>query len=118
MDIEPEFRKRVPFRLFKRVALTPAQVRDPALDLARTTAKETDSRTKEFIKKYGMDVQVEVDALSPDHLADLFLVAAEPYHKPELLAAVIAEEAERRRVIRRYLTAAASVLKADHDDDE
>ena len=54
----------------RRVALTAAQVEQYALP--PQPGKETDSRAAGFVERHGRLVQVELDALPPDVLRDLF----------------------------------------------
>jgi len=57
------------FESFTKEALTMAQV--DAWGLPPAPAKETDSRTQGFIRKYGVGMQVELDAIKPNQLSKM-----------------------------------------------
>ena len=57
------------FRTFDKIALTMEQVDDWGIPPA--PAKSTDTRTAGFVDKYGVGIQVELDAIKPDHLVQL-----------------------------------------------
>lgn len=84
-----------------RVALTPEQCDD--YDLPRNSAKEKDPNTDQFLATFedtltddevddGLGVQIEVDAIDPNVLHDLFADAIEMYWDDEAFEAVQAEE--------------------------
>jgi hypothetical protein len=77
-----------------RVALTEKQVRE--YDLPEQPGKARDTRAKGFVARHGRLVQVEVDALPPDVLHQLFEEALEPFVDTSTFRAVLAQkEAER-----------------------
>jgi hypothetical protein len=79
----------------RRVALTAAQVEEYALP--PQPGKETDSRAKGFIDRHGRLVQVELDALPPDVLRDLFTRAITEFWDTALYQKALAREAAERR---------------------
>jgi hypothetical protein len=77
-DIVRDFTARVArFEDVVRVALTAEQVEE--YDLPPLPGKTTDSRMRGFAARHGRIIQVEVDALPPDALRDLFASALGPY---------------------------------------
>jgi len=58
------------FAKVHRIALNPAQVQE--FNLVEFAGKTTDTRAKAFKKRHGKLVQVELDALDPDVLRDLY----------------------------------------------
>jgi hypothetical protein len=91
-----------------RVALTPEQCDE--YDLARNTAKAQDPSMNTFLANFehtltddevddGLGVQVEVDALEPTDLRDLFTDAIDQYWDTDAYDAVLAdEEADREEL--------------------
>lgn len=78
----------------RRVTLTAEQVEQYALP--PQPGKETDSRARGFVERHGRLVQVELDALPPDVLRDLFEVAIEEFwDAPAYQAALDREQADR-----------------------
>lgn len=70
-DIQRDFMKRTSvFNRVERIALTAAQVEE--YNLPPMPGKSTDSRSRGFIERYGVLIQVEIDALPPDSLRELF----------------------------------------------
>ena len=61
---------------FKRVGLNPEHIEEYNLPYDPTAAKKTDSRYKNYVKKYGR-VAVELDALHPSDLEELIRNAIE-----------------------------------------
>jgi hypothetical protein len=59
----------VSFASFDKVALTYDQVME--WELPPAPAKRTDSRTVGFVDKYGVGMQVELDAIKPSHLSSM-----------------------------------------------
>jgi len=57
------------FESFEKVALTMEQVQDWGIPPA--PAKESDTRTNGFIDKFGVGIQVELDAIKPNDLVQL-----------------------------------------------
>jgi len=73
-DIQRDFIERVAsFEEVVRVALTSQQVEEH--ELPKQMGKATDSRAQGFMVRHGRLVQVELDALPPDVLRDLFTEA-------------------------------------------
>ncbi len=99
-DIDRDFRKRVAaFDEYVRVALTPGQIAD--YNLPEQFGKSTDSRAHGFIERHGRLVQVELDALPPDVLRDLYQEAIDRYWNPSAFEAALEREAEERSKLRR-----------------
>jgi len=78
----------------RRVALTRTQVAE--YDLPPQPGKELDSRAAGFVARHGALVQVELDALPPDILRDLFHEEIAEYWDDEAYQLVLAREAEER----------------------
>ena len=94
-DIDRDFRERTAcWDEFHRVALLPSQVEE--YDLPPAMGKATDSRASQFIAKHGELVQVELDALPPDTLRDLYWQAIEPYWNMAQWRDVIEQERKER----------------------
>jgi hypothetical protein len=95
-DIDRDFTARTDCRReVRRVALTAAQVREHALP--PQPGKETDSRARGFVERHGRLVQVELDALPPEVLRDVFAVAiAEFWDASAYRAALDREHTDRR----------------------
>jgi hypothetical protein len=73
-DIDRDFVARTRcWNEVRRVALTAEQVE--RYELPAQDGKETDSRKGGFVERHGRLVQVELDALPPDELRDLFAAA-------------------------------------------
>lgn len=75
-----------------RVALTAEQIHK--YDLPEQMGKATDSRAAAFIRRHGKLVQVELDALPPEVLRQLYREALEEYWDEETFKAVLASERE------------------------
>jgi hypothetical protein len=81
----------------RRVALTAAQVTEYALP--PQPGKETDSRAPAFVERHGRLVQVELDALPPDVLRDLFAVSIAEFWNSSVYQTVLdREDGDRRRL--------------------
>jgi hypothetical protein len=94
-DIDRDFVERTGcFDEVVRVALTAEQVE--AYGLPPAMGKSTDSRAGGFIARHGALVQVELDALPPDVLHDLFQVSIDTFWDVSAFDAVL--EAERADV--------------------
>jgi hypothetical protein len=94
-DIERDFVKRTGcFDEAIRVALTWEQVETH--DLPPQMGKATDSRAAAFRERYGRLVQVELDALPPDVLRDLFSEAIQRFWDSSAFEAVMEREARER----------------------
>lgn len=96
-DIHRNFTEHVDFDDVVKVALSLEQVDEYQLPI--NPGKDTDSRTPGFVRKYGASMQVEIDALPPSVLADLFDTAAAGYWDRSLYEEVIAEEQLLREAI-------------------
>lgn len=94
-DIDRDFLARTGcFDKVVRVALSPTQV--VAYDLPPQPGKATDSRARGFIERHGQLVQVELDALPPETLRDLYQDAlAEFWDESAYETALVREEEER-----------------------
>lgn len=98
-DIDRDFLERARcFEEIRRVALNAEQVEE--YDLPPQPGKETDSRAARFVEKHGELVQVELDALPPDVLRDLYRDAILDYWDEDTLQAVLAQEADERASLR------------------
>ena len=96
-DIQRDFIGRVGrFEEVVRVALTSQQVEE--YDLPEQMGKAKDTRAGRFIARHGRLVQVELDALPPDVLRQLFADAIDSYWDDEACAAAV--ERERGEVAR------------------
>jgi hypothetical protein len=97
LDIERDLRKRTPacdwFHI-ERVALTLEQIDE--YDLPIKPGKDKDPRAAGFVRKHGSNFQVELDALPPPTLRELYETALEPWFADNKMEAVLAQEAEDR----------------------
>lgn len=101
-DIQRDFVERTGcFDEVVRVALTAGQVEE--FGLPPMPGKPGDSRARSFIEKHGELVQVEIDALPPDTLRELFRETIEPRVDGHLLGLVQQREADGRRELRDIL---------------
>ena len=97
-DIDRDFVARTGcFDTVVRVALDASQV--TAYDLPPAMGKGTDSRASRFIARHGTLVQVELDALPPDVLEQLYRDALLPFWDESVYEAVIAREADERQAL-------------------
>ncbi len=70
-DIKRDFEERCSnFEIIRQIALTEEQI--IMYDLPEMMGKKTDSRARQFVEKYGRLVQVELDALEPSVLRQLY----------------------------------------------
>ena len=83
----------------QRIALTEEQV--IAWQLPEMPGKRGDTRARAFVQKYGRLAQVELDAVPPDQLRDLFAAALADYWNPDRYTEVIAREEAERAQLRR-----------------
>ena len=97
-DIDRDFIEKTGcWERVRRVALTAAQVEQYALP--PQPGKPLDSRAQGFIDRHGRLVQVELDALPPEVLRDLFTQAiAEFWDDAAYRAALKREDADRRKL--------------------
>ncbi len=94
-DIERDFLERAGcFDEAIRVALNSEQVEK--YDLPPQMGKTTDSRAAAFVARHGRLVQVELDALSPDVLRELYTKTIRRFWDKSIYEDVLdAERAER-----------------------
>lgn len=98
-DIQRDFRDRADcFEEVIRVALTPEQIEE--YRLPEQMGKATDSRAARFIATHGKLVQVELDALPPEVLRDLFHEAIDPHWDTSVYERVMRREAKERGTLR------------------
>lgn len=93
-DIDRDFTERSNgvFDDVVRVALSAEQVE--SYGLPENPGKATDARAAGFVDRHGRLVQVELDALDPNVLEQLYADAIEPYWDDEIAAVVIDREDE------------------------
>ena len=104
-DIDRDFVARTGcWAKVERVALTAEQV--DRFGLPPQVGKATDSRARAFVERHGRLVQVEVDALPPETLRELFTEAIEPLWDVSAFQAVLAaervESAELDQLVREW----------------
>ena len=99
-DIFRDFVARVGcFDEVQLVALTPEQVKSYKLPTA--LGKQTDTRAKKFIAQHGGLMQVELDALAPDVLRELYEDALARFLDMSTMNDVIHREREDRAALAR-----------------
>jgi hypothetical protein len=99
-DIDRDFRARVNvFDEYVRIALTPEQI--VKFKLPEQMGKTTDSRARGFVERHGRLVQVELDALPPEVLRELFQEAISRYWDTSAFEATLAREKQERAKLRR-----------------
>jgi hypothetical protein len=81
----------------RRVALSAEQVEEH--ELPPQPGKTTDSRAAGFIARHGRLVQVELDALPPDALRQLFADAIAEYWNENAHSVALGQELEDRRTL-------------------
>ncbi len=92
-DIGRDFRARTHcFDKVVKVALSPEQV--DAYRLPPALGKATDSRAAAFVARHGRLVQVELEALDPNDLRDLYERALEPFWDVSAFKRSVAQERE------------------------
>lgn len=92
-DIDRDFTERTNcWDEYHRIALLPEHIEE--YDLPPAMGKSTDSRASQFIAKHGELVQVELDALPPDDLRNLYWQAIEPYWDMGQWESVVKQERE------------------------
>ena len=97
-DILRNLLEKVPcFDQMVHVALTPQQVDE--YNLPQGPGKRADSRAAGFVRRHGVLVQVELEALEPETVRDLYSAALDPYWDKSAFEAIIAaEEYDRRKL--------------------
>lgn len=98
LDIERDFLERCPeFDSVERVALTLDQIAD--YNLPPLPGKATDARAAGFVAQHGSLFQVEVDALDPNALRELYQDALDRYYLMDVLEDLLVQEENERRSI-------------------
>jgi len=101
-DIPRDFVERTNcWKEVKRVALTPEQVAQ--YELPEAFGKEKDTRKTGFVRRFGKNVQVELDALPPDVLRQLYADAIGKFWDTSKFDAVMAREDEEREELERLV---------------
>lgn len=94
-DILRDFTERCQvFDEVRHIAVRPEQVDE--LGLVPNAGKASDSRAAGFVERHGQLVQVEVEAIPPDTLRDLYQDAIDDYWDESQCEAVVAREEEQR----------------------
>jgi hypothetical protein len=97
-DIDRDFTARTDcWDEVRRVALTAEQV--VRYDLPPQPGKETDSRARGFVERHGRLVQVELDALPPDVLRELYDEAIAEFWDDAAYEQALKDEAADRRML-------------------
>lgn len=97
-DIDRDFVERTDcWHRVLRVALTMEQIEQH--DLPPMPGKASDSRSRAFIERHGKLIQVELDALDPRDLRQLFEDALVPFWDTSAYAEVLAREADQRAAL-------------------
>lgn len=91
-----------------RVALTKDQIDERQLPV--NAGKQTDSRSAGFVARHGSLMQVELDALPPENLRDVYEVALGRFWNPDAYSSVLAREEAERAALERVV---ASVGRHD-----
>jgi hypothetical protein len=98
-DIDRDFLARTEvFSEVVRVALNGDQVQQ--YNLPEQMGKTTDSRARGFVERHGRLVQVELDALPPDILRDLFQTAIDLHWDTSAFKRVLRREKNERAALR------------------
>lgn len=98
IDIDRDFEERTEcFDEIVRVALNEDQVAE--YDLPPMPGKHTDARAWSFIQKHGELMQVELDALPPETLKEIYEANIKPYWNKKAYDKVVKQEAEERDVL-------------------
>lgn len=103
-DIARDFVERTGvFDEVVRVAVTADQI--VRLGLPPMPGKAGDSRTARFVAEHGSLVQVEVEAIHPRTLQQLYETAIAPFRDTSTFEAVLALEREERAALEKFLAA-------------
>lgn len=78
-----------------RIGLNIEQIEE--FDLPPLPGKITDSRAAGFIRRHGELMQVELDALPPDELQNLYMGQFSYYFNPRLFEALLEQEEQERQ---------------------
>ena len=98
-DIDRDFLARTDvFREVVRVALNADQVHQ--YNLPEQMGKTTDSRARGFVERHGRLVQVELDALPPDILRELFQEAIDAHWDTSAFKRALRREKNERATLR------------------
>lgn len=99
-DIARDFNDRTGgcFSEFPKVALSWQQVE--RFDLPPQMGKATDSRAADFVRRNGHLVQVELEALPPDTLLDLYEKALAQFWQPAAYERALEQEERDREALR------------------
>jgi hypothetical protein len=96
-DIDRDFVERTDcWDKVVRVALTAAQVREYSLPI--NPGKSSDSRAAGFIYRHGSLMQVELDALDPTVMRQLYADAISEFWDESVYAAVVEAERQQREM--------------------
>ena len=98
---------------WERVALSAEQVEEYALP--ENPGKEKSPNAAKFIAKYGENIQVELDAVPPDVLREIYAEAIEPYWDEDAHAAALEREDVEREQLR---AGAAKFTDGDEEGNE
>ena len=94
-DVDRDFVERVGvFDEVRRIALSAEQVDE--YELPPLPGKETDSRAAAFVARHGRLMQVELDALDPDDLRELYRAAIDDYWDDGAYDVALEREREER----------------------
>lgn len=99
LDIQRDFEVRTScWDEVRRIALTEDQIVE--YDLPPLPGKASDSRSARFALEHGRLIQVELDALPPDTLRDLYSTTFAEYWDQKAFEEIVArEEGERERLV-------------------
>jgi hypothetical protein len=112
-DIDRDFDERTRcFDKVVRIALNADQIDE--YDLPPAPGKATDARAGAFVARHGQLVQVELEALDPNDLRDLYARAVEDFWDPDVSALVV----EREKCERAQVLEVASSFEEDEDQGE
>lgn len=94
-DIERNLREWTKFDVYTRIALTTEQVEE--YSLPHLPGKTGDTRNEGFRARHGKLFQVEVDALDPNVLRELFQTAIDEFFDNAIYEKVLRREKRERR---------------------
>jgi hypothetical protein len=101
MEIERDFLRRLQcwVETWTRVVLTSAQVDE--YRLSENPGKEKSPNAARFEEEFGTNIQVELDALDPADLRQIFEDAIEPFWNDDVYESTLARETEERTQLER-----------------